>query len=268
MADVRGPYQSLTAVRTPSIDVIEAGESTPAVFYCTFTCQDFTHNDYDFRLYTDIIYDPSLSNRHFGREFIFLEMENLHKEDHFSIATTAISSCNNRTNKSTYEIQINLSIDQETPTLIPKCAVRNRHTNNLCFGSDTFVIIPKANPVPTATTPLTSSRIFNETQSCTSYISAFGSGFGVVGVLLAIETAILISLLVCCFVKKSKNKINPQGSSDEVENISGANRSNRVANLSLMTTYNQPQLMMMAENDSAMGTVSTISDSVGDVNIM
>lgn len=119
MANVRGPYQNLAANRTPNIDTVEANESMPAVFYCTFTCQSNYTSGYNFRLYTDIIYDRSLSNRGFSRSMISLDLEGLHKQDHFNITTTEISSCNVTNNEHTYEIQIDLSIDQETPTLIP-----------------------------------------------------------------------------------------------------------------------------------------------------
>ena len=200
-ADIRGPYRNLTAVMTPNFDVFEADESMPSVFYCTFTCHDHTLG-YNFRLYIDIIYDPSLSSRDSGGDFISLDTEDLYKEDHFNITTTTISSCSH-TNKSTYEIRIDLSIDQETPTLIPKCAVQ--HDNNLCFSYDTFIITPSTT---TATTPTrsietmhpkaaTSPHTSNRTQSCISYIGAFGSGIGILGVLLVTETAAIIFLVHC-----------------------------------------------------------------------
>lgn len=74
--------------------------------------------------------------------------------------------------------------------------------------------------------------------------------------LLVTETAVLILLmLVCCLAKKLKsNKIKPH---DEV----------MIANKAIslpMKTHNPSHLG--PDDDSAMGTVSTISNSVADVN--
>ena len=315
MADIRGPYKNLTADSTLRIDTVEANESVPALFYCTFTCQDYTI-DYNFRLYIDIVYDPSLLNRDPKRNFISLEFEGLHEKNHFNITTTPISSCNLMNNESTYEIQIDLSIDQETPaTLISKCAVR--YSSNLCFGFDTFVIIPSVvdpafpttheeptstsieptstsiEPTSTSMEPTSTSMEPNSTivepnstsiiqnpqptvtvspnvQNPSLCLQGCISGIGVLGVLLATETAILI-FLICCLFKKSK-KIKPQDTSDEVvitnhkikSNANGADRSIKAICVP-MKTYN-PHLV--PDDDSAMGTVSTltISDSVGDMN--
>lgn len=307
MADVRGPYRNLTAVYTLNVDMAEANESVPAVFYCTFTCEDSTLM-YDFRLYRDVIYDRSQTDRSHNRHFINLETEDIEKKHHFNITTNTISSCNLTNNEATYEIQIYLFIDQETPIIIPKCAVE--YNSNLCFSFDTFVIIPSitapTTEEPTSTSTSTSTTIkpistsiepisttvtmeptstsTNEFQTlpptvisgphsqpeglcmhgCISY-SAFGSGIGVLGVLLATESAVLI-LLVCCLFKKSKNKIKPQDTSGEMviinnrSNSNGANRSNyNKASSSSMTTSNLPQSSMPAKNNSDTATISTIS---------
>ena len=315
MADVRGPYRNMMAVHVLSIDTFEASESVPAVFYCTFTCEDSTLM-YNFRIYRDVIYDRSRSDRSHNSRFINLESEDIEKKHHFNITTNTISSCNLTNNEATYEIQIYLFIDQETPIIIPKCAVE--YNSNLCFSFDTFVIIPSIiaptteeltstsiststsikpssttikpistsiEPISTTVTMEPTSPSTNEFQTlpptvisgphsqpeglcmhgCISY-SAFGSGIGVLVVLLATESAVLILLICCLMVKKSKNKIKPQDTSGEMviinnrNNSNGANRSNyNKASSSSMTTSNLPQSSMPAENNSDTATISTIS---------
>ena len=299
MADIEGPYVNQTAAFTPSTFAIRASESEPAVFFCRFTYHDLTHSIPDNDIYNFILYIHIISlDGHLEQVRIVLG-DTDYNEEFFNITNTQIDS-NNQTNASNtiiYESQV--SVNSVTPILIPKCAVEyftipnNGFSKITCFSSSTFVIIPTlpstATPIPltttqpttppTTTTPPISPTTVNSTTEpeIKPLVSSreFGSIVGVLCSIVVIETTLILIFIIYQFVRYKKSrwlsndsevvpKAHNHARDAEITSntiIAGPGVSN---NDRAMQTFNLPN---SADSDSAMGTVSSISDFVGDANI-
>ena len=146
MADIEGPYKSLTAINMPSTSVIGASESEPAVFYCSYTCHELqdpaNHGTtlYEFQLYVDILGECSDDKR------VRISMDKIHldEEHNFTVNTTQFNLCDGISNVTTFEAQIFVSSD--TPTLVAKCGVEyfpngNAARKKVCYSSTTTLAV-------------------------------------------------------------------------------------------------------------------------------
>ena len=168
----------------------------------------------------------------------------------FTVSSTQISICNQTSNinVTTYEIQI--SVSEKTPTLIPKCVVGYNH--NFCSSLNTFfvTIIPSIDPTTPTTEEPTSSNVTTWTSQVSIETSesdtvdfgercfpeaTFGSGIGVLGILFTIETAILMALLIIWLFYKCK-MLKTQAVSDDVTYM---NSENNVVESRDMTSKNK-----------------------------
>lgn len=288
MADIDGPYLNQTAVNTPTVSVIRASESQPAVFYCSYTCREVQepHNRlYSFQLYVDTL--DECAGHGYERIPVGVTRRNL---GHFTVTTILINLCNQTSNVTTFEAQV--SISSVTPRLLAKCVIEyfpNGQASDKinCSSSSTFAIIPNeilSCPTITSTSESTPSTSKDEETISTpevellqsngteNYISpvVFGPIVGILGTLLVIETAILMTLLIVCFFNGCK-KLKSQAVSDPVMFMNGetsvvgsgaSNSKNKITLAIPMKTHDIPNLVQ--DDDSAVCTISTISDTAHD----
>ena len=219
MADVTGPYRDLTSGTNPAtIDLVKINETVLAVFYCSYTCQDYSLS-YRYKLDIHIVYDGQLGEGRHKLDSVLLRQEQSHEEStyHYIVNTSEIVTCDMTNNVTTFEIQI--SVTQVTPILVPQCVVR--YNSYECSNLNTFVIIPTVNPTtttePSQETTTGSDLETTELSETTQTVNAtpavgqicfseedVGSSFGILGIAVVIETAILLTVLIVCLIYKCK----------------------------------------------------------------
>ena len=231
MADVRGPYQNQTAVRTPTLDTIEASESQPAVFYCSYICHDHSLN-YIYWLYVDVLLNITMpAGFLIKRETEFLDREPYEvKEYNFTVTSSQINLCNQASNVTTYKIQI--SVGEETPTLIPKCVIE--YNRKLCSNLNAFIVIPSTGDITTVT-PSEPTIISDTSERCIPQ----AAGIGVLGILFTIETAILMALLLIWLFYRCKFHKTQVANDDGVYNSSMKGESNIVESRAVAKSKNK-----------------------------
>jgi hypothetical protein len=140
MADIYGPYPE-NETFLPSVAIVKATESVPAVIVCRYLCYD---QDYNFGFIIDIL-DPS---RRFPIRRMITYIVTRHEESNydFTVIPNHVQTCDlsNNINETIRKYRIHVN-NSDVPTLIAKYFVEyssNSPTQCNSSSSSTLAIIP------------------------------------------------------------------------------------------------------------------------------